>query len=152
MNLVFEGTLALDGGILIGLALNEENFDVLENLLYRGEIILLTHELAITEMFYIICRRASINIAIEKLNYLKYSGFIAIIQIEELIKKAAEIKCKRRLALPDCFTLALAEDYNGKAVSVKAEKEILEELKRETFNVDPIFIHDRKIIKKEIIK
>jgi len=41
----------------------------------------LTHELAVTELLYIICRKSSMKRALEKFNYLKLSGYINIVSI-----------------------------------------------------------------------
>jgi len=139
---------ALDGGILIGLALGEKEFNSLKDHLIKEEVIGLTHELALTELLYIICRKATLNIALEKLRYLKLSRFIEIIPTSELIEEASQIKCRRSIALPDCFTLALAKIYNGTAIFTKLEKEIKREIEREAFKVDIVFLLDRKMAKK----
>jgi len=148
MKEVYSGFLALDGSVLIGLALGEKGFDELKNALLNETAIGLAHELAVTELLYIICRKSSMEKALEKFNYLKLSGYINIVSINELIESAAELKCSRALALADCFTLALARKYSGRALFAKAEDELLREIKREAFDVDIIFVLDSKIVKR----
>jgi len=148
MRETYSGFLALDGGVLIGLSLGEKDFTSLEESLLSEETIGLTHELAITELLYILCRKTSMEIALEKLNYLKLSGYIEIINISELIEMASELKCKRALALADCFTIALAKKYSGKAVFAKLENEIKKEITKEPFDIDIVFIIDNMIVRK----
>jgi len=101
-------TVVLDGSTLIGLALAEEHFESLKRAIINEQISPLTHELAVIELLYIICRKASMNIAKQKFDLLKGSGFINIIPTNMLLEDAASIKCRRKLALADCFTIALA--------------------------------------------
>ncbi len=145
---IYSGLLALDGGVLIGLNTEEPGFNNLKNSLLSGDSIAMTHQLAITEMLYIICRKSSIQTAKEKLNYLKLSGHIEIVNIEELIEEASELKCRRKISLPDCFTIALAKKYSGKAVFAHLEKEIRNELQGEPFDVDIIFALDKLMVEK----
>ena len=50
--------------------------------------------------------------------------------------------------MADCFTLALARKYVGRALFAKAEDELLREIERGAFDVDIIFVLNSKIVKK----
>ena len=148
MSDIYKGYLALDGSILIALAVGEKGIDEIAKSLLNEDAFGLTHELAVSELLYILCRKVSYNVAKNKLNALKASGFIKIIPISDLIEKASKLKCERHIALADCYTLALAEEFDGKAVFAKAENEIINAIKRSPFNVDVLFALDRKYVRK----
>mgnify|MGYP003884769785 CR=1 FL=1 len=142
MNLdkLYGGIAVLDGSVLIGLALAEEHFEPLKRAIINEQMSPLTHELAVIELLYIICRKASMDAARQKFDLLKGSGLIDIVPTNMLLEDAASIKCKRKLALADCFTIALAVKTNSVAVFAKIEKELKEEIKREPFTCDMYFV------------
>ena len=145
---LYRGYLSLDGGVLIALAVGEKGLGDLVSSLISEEAYGLTHEIAVSELLYILCRKASYEIAQRKLDALKSSGYIEIVPISDLIENASKLKCDRHIALADCFTIALAEEFNGKAVFAKLEKELIKAVEKSPFDVDLIFAFDRKYVRK----
>ncbi len=126
---------SLDGGVLIALALGEEVARKLAEEITWGEVDAYTHELALTEMLYILCRKAGWATALEKKSQLAKSGLIHVIPTETLMEEAAKLKCERTLSLADCFTIALAKIFRCKALFVKPEKELEKEIKKKPLDV-----------------
>jgi len=132
--------IALDGGVLVALAIGEELSGSIKEKIMREEVRAVSHELALTEMAYILCRTLGWKAAAAKLEYLLDSGLIAIDRTAELMKDAAMIKCERALALPDCFTLATAKRNQCKAVFVSMEDELKREISRKPIGVEVSFL------------
>lgn len=135
--------VVLDGGVLIALATGDEISNPIKDRIKRNEVRALTHELALTEMTYMLCRNLGWDTAAAKLEYLANSGFVSIDETSELIKDAAMLKCERALALPDCFTLAAAKRNQCKALFVKMEEELRKELSKKSVGVDVSFLTDQ---------
>lgn len=133
-------SVALDGGVLIALALGEEICSELKNSIIKDKVRAISHELAVTEMAYILCRHLGWEIAATKIDNLMESGYISIKTTAELIKDAAAIKCKRSLALPDCFTLATAKRYKCQALFVSMEDELKKEISRKQLGINVSFL------------
>jgi predicted nucleic acid-binding protein len=132
--------VALDGGVLIALAVGEELSGSIKDRIIRNEVRAVTHELALTEMAYMLCRNLGWDLASTKLEYLTSSGLVSIDETSELIKDAAMIKCERALALPDCFTLASAKRHRCKALFVRMEEELRKEISSRSLGVDVAFL------------
>lgn len=140
MKNALNGKVALDGGVLIALALHEEHTSLLrENILNRA-VQPFTTSLACTELLYILCRRGDWTTARKKLSLLKDSRMIHIEGTKHLMETAGKLKCNRSLALPDCFTISLAKAVGGKAIFAREERELREEMKRNPFDVDIRFL------------
>lgn len=140
--------VVLDGGVLIGLALAEEHFEPIKQAIVGGKIAPITHELAVIELLYIICRKASMIIAKRKLDLLRASGFVDLIPANELVDDVALIKCERKIALADCFTIALATKMSAIAIFAKLEKELGEELAQKPLPCDTYFVLDDILLRK----
>lgn len=134
--------IALDGSVLIALAIGEDKARAVKEKILSDEVRAVSHELAVTETMYILCRSLGWEVAVTKIDYLTESGFIAIDRTAELVKDAAKIKCERALVLPDCFTLATAKRHNCKAVFVSMEDELRKEISRKTLGVEISFLSD----------
>jgi len=72
----------------------------------ESKITIYGHNFIKTELFYITCRLKGISEA-ENLNK-KLGNIMNIISDIWLYKKAANIKCKYPIAIPDCFSISLA--------------------------------------------
>ena len=131
---------SLDGGVLIALALGEKFTENLRESILRGEVEAFTSQIALIEMMYILCRKTGWKIAENKKNSLLFSRMIHIVPLEELLDEVAKIKCERRISLADCCTIALARIYNCKALFVKKERELEEEMKRKPFDIEIEFL------------
>lgn len=62
--------------------------------------------------------------------------------INSLLKKAAQLKCRRAIAVTDCLTIALAELIKGKAIFYHKEKELENTMENESFNIEIIFFDE----------
>ncbi len=131
---------ALDGGVLIALAIDDPAARRLKEGILGENVLAFCSEMALVEMEYVLCRKLGSKIAEEKRRYLLESNMINIIETSVLMNEAAKLKCERSLSLPDCFTLSLAKIFNCKALFVKMEKEIEEEVKRKSFNIEIEFL------------
>ena len=132
--------LALDGGVLLALALGEPGAEGLRDAIGGLEVEALTHELSVVEMTYVLCRRAGPAVALRKKSLLLRSGVVRVVSVSELADEAALIKCERAISLADCFTIALARVYGCPAVFAKKEKELEREMERRPFNVEMLFL------------
>lgn len=86
-------------------------------------------------MVYILCRKKGWPDALAKRDHLLGSRMVWIEPTSSIVTEAAHEKCRRALAIQDCFTIALARFLRCEAVFARAESEILEEEKREPFDV-----------------
>jgi len=131
---------ALDGGVLIALAVDDPAARRLKEEILGEETLAFCSELAVVEMEYVLCRRLGWAIAEEKRRYLLESKVVDVIETGALMNEAAKVKCERALSLPDCFTLALAKIFDGKAFFVKKEEEMEKEIKRRSLDVEIEFL------------
>jgi predicted nucleic acid-binding protein len=127
--------LALDGGVLIALAIGEKSSNAIKEEISEGRVDALASNIALMELLYIICRKFGWNIAVEKKQYLLESKMISFIETRELIEAAAKLKCNRAIAMADCFTLAIAISYSCKAIFARKELELEKEMKKTPFDV-----------------
>jgi len=133
---------ALDGSILIALAVNEDpKITDLRDKILNDEIIAYTTEIGITEMIYILCRKINFETALQKYIDLTKSGYIKIISTSELITEAAKYKCTRKISIADSYTLALAKTYKCKALFAYPEKELKTEINKKPFDIQIEFLY-----------
>jgi len=131
---------ALDGGVLIALAVDDLAASKLKEGILRDEALAFCSELAVVEMEYILCRRLGWSVAEEKTRHLLQSRVVNIVETGALMTEAAKVKCERALSLPDSFTLALARIFDCRAYFVKMEEEMEKEIKRRSFDVEVEFL------------
>src|SRR5207245_9321590 len=79
--------------------------------------------LALSETFYILCRRRSQKFALEALETLEKTGLVRFHQTTELDYAAGMQKCRHKISLADCYVLALAKNVQASAVFAHAETE-----------------------------
>lgn len=144
MKNTLKGNIALDGGVLIALALHGEHTSLLREKILNREVEPFTTSLACTELLYILCRRMDWKTAHKKLSLLKNSRMIYTEGTKHIMEEAGKMKCKRSLALPDCFTISLAKAIGGKAIFARREQELLDEMERKPFDVDILFLSQQK--------
>ena len=99
-------------------------------------------ELAVVEAEYILCRRLGWEEASRRIDWLVLSGFVQVEDISPLCERAARYKCEMAIALPDCFTLSLAEMLSIPALFARRERELAEELARRPLGVEVLFLED----------
>lgn len=138
-----KGYYAIDAGALYEMAANSDNGVTLREAIKRGDVVASTHELALTEVLYLICRRIGFEKAKHRVDILILSGLIALEPTAELMETAARIKCARPIALADCYTLALAENRHLVALFAEKEAELVREMERAPFDVEMEFLSER---------
>ena len=111
-----------------------------------GKIEVLLPPVTLAEVCYVTARilqEAGIQDAFEKavnfVNWLYSHPAVSIVNELNLHIEAARIKLKYRIALPDCYILALSRIKGCKAVFRKREKEMPKEIEND---FDVIFLED----------
>ncbi|MCE7737556.1 MAG: type II toxin-antitoxin system VapC family toxin [Candidatus Heimdallarchaeota archaeon] len=135
----YSGPVVVDTGLFIEFFLKSElggifNVNILEN--HKINKILI-HNYSITELYYILCRNFSQEIATEFVEDIKI--ICRIIPSEEIWREAGAFKCQYAISISDCFSLAIAKKYNI-PVLFKSEKEILKEQNKQGFDVQLIIL------------
>ncbi|HIH88644.1 TPA: type II toxin-antitoxin system VapC family toxin [Candidatus Bathyarchaeota archaeon] len=138
------GMFAVDTGPIFEMVQRSRDGDRLFDAVVNGSITVVTHELAITELKYILCRGVGPDEARQRVAQLLNSGFIEVEQTVNLMDEASMYKCHRSLALPDCFTLALSKSWGLPALFGNLERELITEMNREPFDVEIVFFSDLK--------
>lgn len=139
-----KGKLAIDTSALIELVYGHALGLKLKEALKRNLVDAWTTELAIAELRYILCRKLGWRESSEKVNKLLASGYIKVEDTLKLTNEASKIKCRRAISLPDCFTLALANEIAGNALFVRKEQDLTSEIQRKTFEVNILFLEDKE--------
>ncbi|MEE8168076.1 MAG: PIN domain-containing protein [Candidatus Hydrothermarchaeales archaeon] len=130
-------SLVLDASALIELAYATSLGEKIKNLLEDGGEALTTR-LALTELYYVLCRALGAEIAREKLDDLISSNYVVLYD-EPLVFEAGKIKCERKISLADCHVIALAMKINGSVLFALKEKELVKENKKRAFEVELVF-------------
>jgi len=136
------GTLVLDASVLIDLLMSSSRGKVIQKALLDEIIDAHTTEFAIIETKYILCRKIGWNEATRRVEKLLVSGYISVSKTSDIIDLAAEYKCNRRISLADSLVLALAKKFNCKALFSHREKELIEEMNKNDFDVTILFLED----------
>jgi len=129
-----------DAGVLVELVLGSAKGIKLKELMKKGTVSSITHELALVETRYILCRRIGRDKAWAKVENLLNSGYVMVESASKIMEKAAMLKCERSISLPDCFTLALARQMGIRALFATKESEILREIDKSPFGVEVVFL------------
>lgn len=137
-----KGVYAVDAGPLIDLVYGSVGGAALRDALLDESVSAVTHELAITELRYILCRGLGRREAEARVEKLLASGYLLVEDVSALIASAADIKCERALSLPDCFTLSLARRLSVPCLFAGRERELLAEMERRAFDVDIAYLED----------
>lgn len=129
------GPLVVDTGIFIELYQNtKRGILIKENIIKNSAITeILVHDLLITEIYYIFCRRLSTEKTIEIIENLLAS--VSVVDSSEIRLVAGEIKCERAIALSDCYSLAIASVFNIPVI-FQQEKELKKEIDKKPFDID----------------
>ncbi len=133
MTVSLEGVYAVDAGVLIDLVYDTDEGKTLREAVLDESVSLLTHEYAVLELRYIICRRLGRDEAWARVEKLLASGYIIVDEASNLMEDAAVLKCERHISLPDCFTLALARKYKAIALFASREAELVREMEINPF-------------------
>ena len=136
------GSMAFDASVLVELLLSTPAGRLVRDRLLEGELFGYATELAVVEAEYVLCGQLGWEEAEAKVEALVRSGFIQVEDITPLCERAAKYKCERALALPDCFTIALAEMLFIPALFARREHELVKELGRAPPGVEVLFLED----------
>jgi len=134
--------MVFDAGVLIELLFSTPGGVLIREALLKGDVFGYATELAIVEAKYILCRKLGWKEAAERIDRLILSGFIQVEDIGPLCERAAELKCKMAIALPDCFTLSLAGMLSIPALFARREHELVRELDRASLDIEVLFLED----------
>lgn len=137
-----KGAYATDTSILIELVYGTSMGERLLNAMLDETIETITHELAIAELRYILCRNVGKGEAKARVEKLLASGYLVIEDISKLIETAADYKCDRAISLSDCFTLSLGKEESLPVLFAGRERELTTEMERKPFDLDIIFLED----------
>ena len=137
-----KGAYATDTGTLIELVYGTPLGERLRDAILDETIETVTHELAIAELRYILCRGIGNEKAKTRVEKLLASGYIVVEDISELIETAADYKCERAISLPDCFTISLGKERSMPVLFAGREKELTEEMERKPFDLEILFLEE----------
>ena len=138
-----KGKLAVDASALIELVYCEALGQKLKHVLRNDLAEAWTTELALTELRYILCRKLGWSESSKRVNNLLASGYFNVEDTMKLMNEAAKLKCCRAISLPDCFTIALAQEINGKALFARKEQDLTAEMQRKPFDINMVFLEDQ---------
>jgi predicted nucleic acid-binding protein len=138
-----KGKLAVDASALIELIYCEALGQKLRQALENDLIEAWTTELALTELRYILCRKLGWPESSERVNKLLASGYFKVEDTLKLMNEAAKLKCCRAVSLPDCFTIALAQEISGTALFARKEQDLTTEMRRKPFDISVLFLDDQ---------
>ena len=136
------GAYALDTSTLIELVYGTIGGKRLSDAILNEVIDAVTHELAIAELRYVLCRSLGKEEAKVRVEKLLASGYFLVEDISKLIETAADYKCERAISLPDCFTLSLGREGSLPVLFAGRERELAAEMERRPFGLDILFLED----------
>ena len=136
------GAYAADTGTLLELVYGTPSGERLREAMLDESIEVVTHELAIAELRYVLCRNMGKEKAKARVEKLLSSGYLLVEDISELIETAADYKCERAISLPDCFTLSLGKERSLKVLFAGRERELADEMERTPFDIEIQFLED----------
>jgi predicted nucleic acid-binding protein len=139
-----KGKLSVDTSALIELIYCDKSGQNFKEALESDVVEAWTTEIAIAELRYVLCRKLGWRESTERVNKLLASGYIKVEDISKLINEASKTKCRRAISLPDCFTLALAQEIRGNALFARKEQDLTKEMQKAPFEVNIIFLEDEK--------
>jgi len=114
----------------------------LKRSLMEGKLQASARELALSGVWYILCRRLGKQEADTRLESLLESGYMHVIPTSELIGLTSAYKCERSISLPDCFILALADKMSVPALFALREAELVKEISSKSFGVKILFLEE----------
>ncbi|MFQ5871675.1 MAG: PIN domain-containing protein [Candidatus Geothermarchaeales archaeon] len=136
------GAFALDASALIELVHGTAEGTLLRDAMIDGLMTAKTHEMAMTELRYILCRNLGRDEAKERVEKLLASGYVTVEQTSELVEAAADYKCERAIALPDSFSIALGKLSNTQVLFAKREEDLAKEMEKDPFDIEIRFLQE----------
>ncbi len=134
------GHLAFDSSVLVAMLAGSDPGARVTNALARGEITGYTSMVNIAEAEYILCRKIGHDLATSSMNDVLASGYVIIQDDTSVHRIASSIKCGRAISLVDCYTFAVATATSSRPTFLFKEKDLLKEMRRKPFEVEPLFL------------
>lgn len=142
MTIELKGVYAADTSTLIELVYGSLPGEALRDALLEEDVEVVTHELAIAEFRYVLCRKIGKKRGKARVEKLLASGYIMVEDVSGLIESAADYKCMRAISLPDCFTLSLGREKSLPVLFAGREGELVKEMDRKPFKIEILFLED----------
>lgn len=98
--------------------------------------------IAVSEIFYILCRLRGAAFAENKINDMLESHVLEVCNSPELAVETGRIKCERALSIADCSCIATGKLANAKVVFARREEELAREMERKPFDVEIVFLEE----------
>jgi len=98
--------------------------------------------MAVSEIFYILCRLGGHTFAENKINDILKSQVLEIHGTTYLAIETGKIKCERAVSLADCSCIATAKLAEAKAVFARKEEELAKEMERKPFDTEIVFLEE----------
>lgn len=135
--------LSIDSGVVLAYLLGEELGEyVRSEILMHDERSAYCNRFAVSELFYMLCRRRGQRFAREATEALLKSGRLKLVSSDELDVRAGAYKCERAISLADCYVLAVAKLSNAAATFAKREDDLKREIAKAPFDVEMVFLED----------
>jgi len=137
-----KGRLVLDSSVLIEMAYATELGEIMRSTFEMETPEAYTTQLALTETFYVLCRKLGAAIAQKMIEALLESKYLTPATKGELASVAGRIKCDRTISLADSYVIAAAQMESATAVFSRRERELQNEISKKPFDIDILFLED----------
>jgi len=97
---------------------------------------------SISEIFCVLCRLKEPKYAEEKLNVMLSSRAVEVVNTREMALEAGRLRCERAISIGDCSCIATAKITGSRAVFARKEKELEDEVKKKSFDVEILTLAD----------
>lgn len=135
-------TLSIDSGLVLAYLLGEDLGEIARDEILSRKRRAYCSKVAVSELFYILCRRLGEDFAREAVGALLNSGRVSVVSSDEVDMEAGAYKCARGVSLADCYVLAVAKAFNAAAVFAKREDDLDREAGRKPVDVEMVFLED----------
>lgn len=139
---VLPESLSIDSGVVLAYLLGEELGEIARDEVLSRERRAYCSRVAVSELFYILCRKRGGGFAREAVEALLKSGRLSFVSSDEVDMEAGAYKCARSISLADCYVLAVARVFKSAAVFAKREDDLSREAKKKPFDVEVLFLED----------
>jgi predicted nucleic acid-binding protein len=135
-------TLSIDSGVVLAYLLGEDLGKIARDEILSRERRVYCSRVAVSELFYILCKRREERFARDATEALLKSGRLSVVSWDEVDMEAGAYKCARSVSLADCYVLAVAKVFNAAAVFAKREDDLDREADKKPFDVEMVFLED----------
>lgn len=136
--------LSIDSGVVLAYLLGEDLGRAARDMILFREKPVHFSGVAVSELFYVLCRKRGGRFAREAVETILRSGRVSVASSNEIDIEAGGYKCARSVSLADCYVLAVAKVLKGTAVFARREDEMNREARRKPFDVDVVFLEESK--------